>query len=54
MENELNTPSKELWEPMSITYVAHVSDIVLGGGGKDSLITGDPGEPLRCPPGNCD
>lgn len=55
MEKEVNNPRKEQWEPMRLTYVAHVSEIVLGGGGKVSATTGDPGEPFRCPPGQtCD
>lgn len=41
--NEKNaTPQK--WETMKVTYVGHVGEIVRGGGGKLSLVGGDPGE----------
>ena len=43
--------AKRRWEPMRLTYVANVSEIVLGGGGKVSLPPGDPGEPSSGPPG---
>ena len=43
--------AKRRWEPMRLTFVAKVSDIVLGGGGKVSLPPGDPGEPSSGPPG---
>ncbi len=32
------------WEPMALTLVGSVQDVVLGGGGKLSRAGGDPGE----------
>jgi len=52
MEMEL-AEVRERWEPMNLTYIGQVEDVIQGGGGKLSLITGDPGEPFRCPPGQC-
>jgi hypothetical protein len=41
---------KQSWEPMQLTYVGHVAEIVQGGGGKLSGTGGDPGD-SRKPPG---
>ena len=45
-KNEMDRNEKEVqaWEPMSVTYVGHVGEIVQGGGGKLSQTGGDPGE----------
>jgi hypothetical protein len=44
-------------EPMELTYVGHVGEILQLGGGKLSMSGGDPGEPRKpkgcepaCPP----
>jgi hypothetical protein len=39
------------WEPMRLTYVGEVGEVLRGGGGKLSTSPGDPGEPMRKPPG---
>ena len=36
--------TKQPWEPMQLTYVGHVAEIVQGGGGKLSIMGGDPGD----------
>ena len=36
--------TKQPWEPMQLTYVGHVADIVRSGGGKLSAMGGDPGD----------
>jgi hypothetical protein len=36
--------TKQPWEPMKLTYVGHVAEIVQGGGGKLSVMGGDPGD----------
>jgi hypothetical protein len=39
------TPAaKQPWEPLKLTYIADIGDLVQGGGGKLSLTGGDPGE----------
>lgn len=35
------------WEPMRLTHVGHVAQIVQQGGGKLSMAGGDPGEPRK-------
>ena len=35
---------KAPWEPMTITFIGQVSEIIHGGKGKLSLTGGDPGE----------
>jgi hypothetical protein len=42
-------PTKQPWEPMKLTHVGHVADIVRQGGGKPSGNTSDPGEPRKTP-----
>jgi hypothetical protein len=42
---------KQTWETMELMYVGNVSEVVLGGGGKLSTVSGDPGEPQRKPKG---
>jgi hypothetical protein len=41
---------KLAWEPMRLTEVGTVADVVHGGGGKLSPTPGDPGD-IRKPPG---
>jgi hypothetical protein len=41
---------KEPWQPMSIDYVGNVSELVLGGAGKNSTTPADPGEPRKTIP----
>lgn len=38
------------WEPMRVTYLGEVSEVVQQGGGKISILTGDPGEPRKVGP----
>ena len=35
------------WKPMEVKLVGQVRDVVLRGGGKLSLVGGDPGEPRK-------
>ena len=35
------------WKPMQVKLVGQVRDVVLLGGGKLSLVGGDPGEPRK-------
>ena len=37
----------ENWKPMQVKFVGQVRDVVLLGGGKLSLVGGDPGEPRK-------
>jgi hypothetical protein len=39
--------TKQPWEPMQLTYVGHVAEIVKGGMGKLSTTGGDTGEPRK-------
>jgi hypothetical protein len=41
----------KIWEPMALTYVGHVGDVLQSGGGKLSQVCGDPGEEIRKPKG---
>jgi hypothetical protein len=43
--------SRQSWEPMRLTYLGHVGEVVQGGGGKLSPTPGDPGD-IRKPPGH--
>jgi hypothetical protein len=36
-----------VWEPMTVTYVGNVGEVLLQGGGKLSPCNGDPGEPRK-------
>ena len=49
--NEEETNAKQRWEPMRLSSVGHVSQVVKGGGGKTSPSPADPGE-IRKPKGN--
>ena len=42
---------REQWEPMTITALGHVREIVQSGEGKGSGTKGDSGEPNKKPPG---
>ena len=43
---------RQRWEPMTITALGHVREIVQSGEGKGSSLTkGDSGEPNKKPPG---
>ena len=51
MDSQRTGPeTKKPWEPLRISSVGHVSELVLGGGGKGSPSPADPGE-IRKPPG---
>ena len=41
---------KEQWEPMKLSSVGHVSEVVEQGGGKITFVIGDPGEPRKVRP----
>jgi hypothetical protein len=41
---------KRQWEPMKLTHIGHIGEIVQGGGGKLSLETHDTGD-VRKPKG---
>ena len=45
--------AKQSWQPMRVTYIGHVREIVQTsvGGGKFSLASADPGEELTVPYG---
>ena len=43
--------NKQAWEPMTLKSVGQIRDIVEGGKGKESPVTGDPGDD-RKPPGS--
>jgi hypothetical protein len=42
--------TKQPWQPMKLTAVGHIGQIVQGGGGKLSTVGGDPGD-IRKPKG---
>jgi hypothetical protein len=45
-------PARKSWEPMTITALGHVRELVQSGEGKNSSPTkGDSGEPNKKPPG---
>ncbi|MFN7926235.1 MAG: hypothetical protein U0Q16_39420 [Bryobacteraceae bacterium] len=35
---------KQVWTPMSVRYAGDVTEVIKGGGGKMTLVGGDPGE----------
>ena len=37
------------WVPMQLTYLGNVQAFLQQGGGKVSILTGDPGEPRKVP-----
>lgn len=38
---------KKSWNPMQVKFVGQVRDVVQLGGGKLSMVGGDPGEPRK-------
>lgn len=42
---------KKSWETMELRSVGHIGQVVEQGGGKLSIATDDPGEPMRKPRG---
>ena len=44
------TTTRQVWEPMRLTDLGHVGEVVQGGGGKLSPTPSDPGE-IRKPKG---
>ena len=48
----LDKSERKPWEPMRVTGLGQVKDLVQTGEGKFSdLLKGDPGEPMKKPPG---
>lgn len=43
-DNGRRSNSRHPWEPMSVTYVGDMQELVLGGEGKLSVVGGDPGD----------
>jgi hypothetical protein len=43
--------TKKAWEPMQLSPVGHISEVVEAGGGKLSIPSDDSGEPFRKPKG---
>ncbi len=40
----INNDDKKKWVSMRLKYIDKIKNIILGGGGKLSLVGGDPGE----------
>ena len=53
VQNRSQPPSddRKPWEPMAVTLLGNVGEVIQAGGGKISAPTGDPGEPFRKPSG---
>jgi hypothetical protein len=49
-EEGLIVKNRQPWEPMQVTYLGNVAEVVRQGGGKITILTGDPGEPRKVPP----
>ena len=49
--NANNREIKLTWEPIRLTQVGNIADVVKGGGGKLSTIGADPGDTARKPKG---
>ena len=45
--NERGERVKQAWEPIELTYVGRLDEVLLQGGGKLSQTGGDPGEPRK-------
>lgn len=45
----LDRPVRQPWERPEARLVGRVSEVLGGGGGKVSILTGDPGEPRKVP-----
>ena len=50
MKTEHEGDSRQSWEPIKMTYVGDMADVVQGGGGKLSLTASDTGD-IRKPRG---
>lgn len=50
-ESDEARAARKPWDPMTVQYIGHLGELVLGGGAKPVISLGDPGEPLRKPPG---
>jgi hypothetical protein len=50
LEGSLDMRNQRRWEPMRVEYLGNVAEIVQQGGGKITILTGDPGEPRKVPP----
>ena len=50
LEGSLDMKNQRRWEPMRVEYLGNVAEIVQQGGGKITILTGDPGEPRKVPP----
>jgi hypothetical protein len=48
-EGSLSMKGQRQWEPMRVTYLGNVAEVVQQGGAKLSTTTGDPGEPRKVP-----
>ena len=48
---EAGTPSSREWEPMTLSFVGEVGEVLHSGGGKLSTNLFDPGDTTRKPPG---
>lgn len=46
-----NEGQERSWEPMRLTYVGEVGEVLQGGGGKLSIVAADSGDAPRKPPG---
>jgi hypothetical protein len=40
-------PSRRKWDPPRLTPVGHVGNVLQGGEGKITTMTGDPGDPKK-------
>lgn len=49
-ENSKVSKPERAWEPMRLTRLGKVGNVVQGGGGKLSAIAVDPGEPRKTRP----
>jgi hypothetical protein len=49
MTGEKVTDKHATWVPMRLTYLGDVHAFLRQGGGKVSILTGDPGEPRKVP-----
>jgi hypothetical protein len=47
MREKTVRPRRRAWQPMSVTFVGRVPDVILHGGGKLTCWGGDPGEPRK-------
>jgi hypothetical protein len=45
MQQQIKRP----WDIPKLTFVGHIGEVIQAGGGKLSIVAGDPGEPNRKP-----